>query len=161
MLQRTDAITVSEQRPQTDTAPPSCELVIAGRPVGQRLQGCVLEAAFQCDVGYLLFLTHDCPFEETLSIYLINKLGKIIDSANLFWMYRTGNFNNAQVQQFDEISFEFFDRVKDKEGTVWTLKMLPEPTFRIPLFFEPSGVFRKFLFKRHFLLTANPHPVNC
>jgi len=158
MLQRTDVITVGKQRPQADTVSSSCELTIDGRPTGQRVKGCVLEAAFQYNASYLAFLTHDCPFEETLSIYLINRLGKVMDSANLFWMYCTGNFSNVQTHQPDKISFDFFDRAKDKEGTRWTLQVLPRPSFRMPLLFDPSGVFRPFGLKRHFLLTANPRP---
>jgi len=151
MLQRTDAITVGNKVEQTDTTSPSCEVMIHGKPTGQRLAGYDLEAALECDTGYLVFLTHDCPFEETLSIYLLDHAGIRLDSVNIGGMYTSGVFRNLQIQPPDKASFEFF-----AEAT-YTLKLLRRPRFCLPFFAEPMGVSRRFGFKRHFVVTQTRH----
>jgi len=152
-LRQTDVITLTAMTPSTDTTSPSCELAIDDKSTGQRVEGCFLEAAFQCDTGYIVFLNHDCPFEETLSIYVLDFSGILQDSAHIFWMYCTGFFKNVQVQQPNKILFEFF------EDTTWTLEILQEPIFRVPFFSEPTGVHRPLRCRRHFLIAGATHPL--
>jgi len=165
MLQQTDAITVGNKIPEQtddiatiisqihepDDVSPSCELMIYGKGTGQRLDGYYLEAALQCDTGYLVFLNHDCIFEETLSIYLVDHNGALQDKADIFAIYSTGTFGNLQIQQPDQVSFEFFDEV------TFTVKLLRNPGFRVPFFYEPKSVWRSFGFKRQFVVTRTNH----
>jgi len=166
MLQQTDVITVGNKIPeQTDdidiiinqirepdnVPPPSCELMIHGKGTGQRLDGYYLEAALQCDAGYLVFLTHDCIFEEMLSIYLVDQAGVLQDKAHIVAIYGTGIFSNLQIQQPDQVSFEFFEEI------TFTVKLLRSPGFRVPIFSEPRDVWRPFGFKRHFAVTETRH----
>jgi len=154
MLQKIDTITLEDKTPQTDTIPPSCELVINGKPTGRRVAGYALDAAYQCDTGYLVFLNHDCPFEETLSIYLLDATGALQDSAHLGGMYTTGYFRNDQLIQPDKMSFEFF------ADATWTVHLLSKPHLRMPLFSEPLGITRPFGFQRHFVITKTLHTKN-
>jgi len=151
MLQHTNAITVGNKIEQTDTAPPSCELIIDGQPTGQRLAGVDLEAALECDAGYLVFLTHDCPFEETLSIYLLDAAGILQDSVHIGGMYTTGVFRNLQIQPPEKVSFAFFAEL------TYTVKLLACPEFCLPFFAGLPGVSRRFFFKRHFVVTYTRH----
>jgi len=146
MLQQTDAIAVGKAISQTDSASSSCELMIYGKSTGQRLDGYYLDAALECNVGYLIFLTHDCPFEETLSIYLVDHVGILQDSAHICALYTIGIFSNLKIQQPDKVFFEFF-----AEG-IFTVQILPDSGLRIPFFSEPRGVYRPFGFKRRFIV---------
>jgi len=146
VLQQTDAIALGKLISQTDSASSRCELMIDGKSTGQRLDGYYLEAALECNVGYLIFLTHDCPFEETLSIYLIDHVGILQDKAHICAIYTTGIFSNLKIQQPDKVFFEFF-----AEG-IFTVQILPGSVFRIPFFSEPRGVYRSFGFKCHFIV---------
>jgi len=146
MLKKIDAITLGAKISQSETMPPNCELVINEEPTGHRVDGYWLEAAYQYSNGYLVFLSHDCPFEETLSIYLLDFCGAVKDSAHIGGMYTTGCFRAVEIKQPAEIVFEFF-----AEAT-WVAQLLPKPTFRIPFFFEPMCVSRPFGFHRYFLL---------
>ncbi|WP_157659223.1 hypothetical protein [Thauera butanivorans] len=150
MLQQTETITARALRQASDKTPPSCELVVGGKPTGQRIEGCVLEAALECDAGYLLFLTDDIPHEDSLNIHLVSFSGTLEDSARIGGMYSTGRFEKLQVQQPDKISFRFMG------DTIWTLQVLQKPAFRIPFLSEPAGVHRPPGSKRRFLITGSP-----
>jgi len=152
MLEKIETITTYGVIPPCDahdleTILPSCELIIDGEETRHRIKGCWLEAAFQCDIGYLVFLTNDCPFEERLCIHLLDLSGKPLDSASIFWIYYTGNFRDWQIYQPDKLSFRFSGDVR------WTIQILPKFGFRIPIFSEPAGAWRQWGFKRHFKIT--------
>jgi len=148
--------TISIAPPSSEIKIPSCELIIDGKPTGQRVAGCVLEAALKCDVGYLVFLTENCPFEESLDIHLVDLSGVLQDSVCIGGMYTTGTFCNLQIQQPDKLLFEFIDKAAHKNGTIWLLKILPKPSLHLPFFSDVSGVKRAFGLIRHFSITANP-----
>jgi len=135
---------------------PSCELVINGKHTGQRIAGCILEAAFQCDLGYLIFLTEDCPFEESLDIHLISLTGTLLDSARIGGMYTTGTFSNIQIHQPDTLFFDFMDKTAHKTGTTWIIKILPRPTARIPFLYGILGISRPFKLKQYFSVKFAP-----
>jgi len=146
--------TISIAPPSSEIKIPSCELIIQGKPTGYRIDGCILEAALQCDTGYLVFLTEDCPFEESLDIHLVDFSGDLKDSVRIGGMYTTGTFGNLQVQQPNKVTFEFIGKTAHKKGTTWVVELLPSPSWRLPIFSDTLGAQRPFGFKRHFLLTA-------
>jgi len=151
MLEQTDAITIDNKIPQAGTASPSCELIINGKKTGRRLHGYCLESAIICDDGYLVFLSHGCPFEETLSIYFVDLLGDKQDSAHIGGMYTTGTFRNIKIRQPNQMQFDFF-----AESTL-TIKILPSSEFRMPFFSEPLGIHRSFGFRRRFVISETRH----
>jgi len=53
----------------SDTEPPASEITLADGRKHTTLNGAILEAAFAWNDTYLIFLTDDIPYEETLSIY--------------------------------------------------------------------------------------------
>ena len=128
-------------------AVPVAEIWLAGATTAKLIGGAVLEAAFHCEHGYLLFVTDDIPFEDTLSIYLMDQDFQVLDSVNIGVAYSTGNFHLLREPSAREVQFSFIG------GCNWRLTLLATPEFCLPLFNEPAGVRRKPSFKRWFKLS--------
>lgn len=54
------------------------QLLRDGRPTEFFIQGCDLKAQYQCGDYYLLATEYDCPFEESVTVTLLNKASKPI-----------------------------------------------------------------------------------
>ena len=121
-----------------------------GEDTGAVVPGVVLEAQIGRDDGWLLFTTHDIPFEEGLDITLLDRHFKIVDSAALYWPYATGDFKNLVLASGDKVAFDFFGDHR------WTVTLFEKARLRLPLpwIVEPRGVRRKFGFTRHFAISA-------
>jgi len=157
MLHAASIITLCAQAHGTVKTSSSAELVIDGKPTGERLGGYYLADAYQCDASYLLFMLNNDCYEEELYVHLVDQQGKRLDSACISWdLGVTGLFGNVQIHSPDSLSFDFFDRANHQHGTMWQLKLLPKLGFRLPLFCEPLEVHRVFGFKRHFVISAKP-----
>lgn len=106
------------------------------------LDGAVLEACFQTDDCYLVFMTDDCPYEECLRIYLLDSDFSILDAVTLGRIYSTGIFQLLGLTEPDTVSFQFYtDRPM-------SLKILPQPQLCLPLLSGPRGVYPKAGFRR-------------
>lgn len=136
--------------PYTDTALASSELLLDGKPTGLMVTGAVLEAAVQWQNYRVAFFTNDIPFEEVLSIYMLDANMALIDTATLGAMYSTGAFSELLVHSPNTLTFRFFG------GIVWRLVLLNEREFAFPFFSDPSGVHRDFKFFRHFRIEGKP-----
>src|SRR5258708_16605101 len=62
---------------------PRARLRRAGKDTGTVVPGAVLEAQLAADSGWLLFITHDTPFEERLAVTLIHRSCPPVDRAPL------------------------------------------------------------------------------
>jgi len=129
------------------------EIWLGGTTTAKLIEGAVLEAAFHCEHGYLLFVTDDIPFEDTLTIYLLNPQFKLLDSVNIGTAYSTGNFHLTVEPSAREVQFSFIG------GFNWQLKLLAAAECCLPLFNEPAGVRRKPNFKRWFKLSCSHNSV--
>ena len=78
-----------------------------GEPVGTVLDGAVLEAQYEIGGAFLLLVSDDCPYEETLHAYLIDEQGKVLDRADLGYAYTSGVLRNIKVTGEDTLEFEF------------------------------------------------------
>src|SRR5216683_2278200 len=109
---------------------PRARLRRAGKDTGTVVPGVVLEAQLAADSGWLLFITHDTPFEERL--------------------YTTGNFRNLTLDSDKSVVFDFFS------DHAWRVTLLDKPQFRFPVarLTEPAGVHRRFGLTRHFAVAA-------
>lgn len=107
---------------------------IAGRTAEEPLEGTVLEACVQHGNQYLLFLTDDIPFEDSLHIHLLDESLNRIDTVTLGAAYTTGHFRNLTCQDSGRITFEFFG------DCVWEIVMLPKKRLRLPFVSGPKGV---------------------
>ncbi|MDA8455862.1 hypothetical protein M4R22_13905 [Acidovorax sp. GBBC 3334] len=145
-----EEISLQILREADDRHKPLSEIVLAGRPVDRTVEGAVLEAAFRCASGYLLFTTDDVPCEEFLGIHLFSHTFELLDTATLGSMYSTGSFLLLGVEGTDTVRFRFIG------GTDWRLKVLPRPRLRVPLLPEARGVSRPLGFSRHFEISGRP-----
>lgn len=125
---------------------PECELVVAGAATGCRLSGAILEAAVDVGGKYLLFMTDDVPYEETLTLHLLDGRFRLLDSASIGLAYGTGAFALLELREPDELVFRFIGEVP------WVVQLLNGPALRVPLWGEPPGVTRPFGFTRHFVV---------
>src|SRR5258708_38351462 len=76
---------------------PRARLRRAGKDTGTVGPGAVLEAQLAADSGWLLFITHDTPFEERLGVPLIDRPCRIGDLASFYRLYTTGHFRNPTL----------------------------------------------------------------
>lgn len=125
---------------------PTSEIIFKGQPTGKIVIGVTFQLAVTLDNFYLLFITNNNIFEETLNIYLLDKELKLLDSSYIFLMYGTGIFSLVALQEPNIIRFNFFN------NSTFILKVLPHLEFRLPFISEPVGVNRKFGFSRHFVI---------
>jgi hypothetical protein len=100
---------------------PQSEIVIDGRPSGHVVGGLQLESVIDCGDRWLLFLTDDVMYEEALSIYLCEREGRVLDSAQLGAPYATGILEDLQLIEPNFVRFNFF-RTMDH-----TIEIFPEP----------------------------------
>lgn len=131
---------------------PHSEIIINQQPTGTFLAGAVLEIAFQCDAFVLAFLTDNILHEETLRIYLLDAHLQTLDSASMGAMYATGAFSLTSLLPPNRLRFHFFG------GTEWTLELLKQPRFAVPLISDPRGVHRPWRFFRRLLISGQPRP---
>lgn len=108
--------------------------IIAGRTSKEPLEGTVLEACVQYGNQYLLFLTDDIPFEDSLRIHLLDKNLNRIDTVTLGAPYTTGHFRNLTLEDSGGITFEFFG------DCVWEVSVSPQKRLRLPFVSGPRGV---------------------
>lgn len=80
-------------------------MLLNGQKTGQQISGALLEAAIQCQPGYLLFMSDDIPSEDMLSIVLLDTQGLMLDNARLGRAYTTGSFKVLQWQVPDNLKF--------------------------------------------------------
>ena len=108
------------------------------------MSGTVLEAQLETGGRYLLFITHDTPYEEQLDILLLDRSFRQLDLAWLSWSGTTGGFRNLNIESDTSVVFDFFGE------RPWWVRVFEKPAFRLPLLSEPLGLHRKFGLSRHF-----------
>ncbi|MDR2852308.1 MAG: hypothetical protein LBV61_04535 [Burkholderiaceae bacterium] len=145
-------LTARLARGANDDEIPESEVLVNGTSTGKRISGAILEAAVQWENRYLLFMTDDIPFEEILSIHLLDAQLNILDSALIGGPYSSGSFSSLELNEPNNVRFHFIG------DTTWCIELLPRPEFRMPLISEPLGVKRHFGFSRQFIVRGNPRP---
>ncbi len=144
-LSITEDFTTKQIRNSSDL-PPQSELLQNGIPTGIIIQGSILENVIQCGECFLVFMTDDVPYEDTLSIYLLDTQLNILDSASIGGMYLTGSLSDIKLTPPNHISFNFID------GCDCFIDILPAPKFHIPSLSPFNIVKRPFSFYRYFFL---------
>jgi hypothetical protein len=115
---------------------------------GLKLEAAALLGEEDPKAGYLLFLTNDVPFEDALSITLLDTSLKVLDRARLGGIYSTGAWRNPVIEGPGRIAFDFIDEKR------WRVNVLANPAPRLTLAWEPRGTRRPFGLTRHFVLSA-------
>ena len=130
----------------TDKCLPQSEVMVRGKKTGVVVEGKVLEGVV-CVYShcYLLFLTHDCVFEETLTLALVD-LNKniLLESLWIGLVYQTDIFTGPRICD-DKILFEFL-----AEKT-WVLQVLQTARIRFPISLN-AVIHRGFQFKSYLQL---------
>ena len=92
------------------------------------LEGISLDAQYRCEDKYLLFVSHNSPFADTLHIYLLNKTFSKIDE----WAISAVNesewylLRNLEVTDKNQLRFSFFG------DDSWVLTVLDKPQMTLP-----------------------------
>ena len=120
------------------------EMTIEGTGLKLPIKGVNLELCIELNKRYLVFTTDDCPFEESLNIYLLSNENRILDSATVFWPYGTGSFELLRLIEPDGVQFKFFG------NKVWQVTVFQKKRFYVPYISEPSGIWRPIKFRRFF-----------
>lgn len=125
---------------------PQSEVMVRGKKTGVMVEGKVLEDVV-CVYShcYLLFLSHDCIFEETLTLALVD-LDKniLLESLWIGLAYQTDIFTGPRICD-DKILFEFL-----AEKT-WVLQVLQTARIRFPISLN-ALINRGFRFKSYLQL---------
>ncbi|MEE3664924.1 hypothetical protein V2I52_24020 [Brenneria sp. g21c3] len=151
-MEVTNAISLQIIHEATQFKESVCEVLLNGKSTGVKVSGKVLEAAVKVDDElYLLFLTDDVIFEESLNIFLV-RLGSnsaVVDSATIGAMYNTGIFKNIRVASSDSVDFNFMG------DNLWKVAVYHAPKLRVPFINEDKRVSRPAGFKCHFSISVN------
>ena len=107
------------------------QLVYEGRDLGEPVPAVWIEVAYVWKERYLLvFATGDCPFEETLYIYMFDlQKDTLVDRASIFM--GSGVFQEHQIKDFSAVCFMVSDI----------------GPFKVEVFDTPKFVFRTVLSK--------------
>ncbi|WP_088280003.1 hypothetical protein [Ideonella sp. A 288] len=151
-LHLTEGLSARRVDDRGDDTPAVCQIAGPGVPSGLQVDGALLEAAVASDGWHLLLLTHDTPYEDALSIHLFDRQWHLLDSARLGAAYTTGSFAGLRLVEPDRVVFRFFG------DTDWTVQVLPEPAWRLPVGAEVAGLTRPVGWRRHFVVHGTPQP---
>ncbi|GAA3928927.1 hypothetical protein [Litoribacillus peritrichatus] len=124
---------------------PLVQLTFGGNDVGSPVKGaCLAQQYHLSELGYLLFLTDNVPYEETLRIYLVTEEAKVIDELEFGGNMVTGTLDIIDLNGKDTIVFSFIHEANCR------LQVLSTPKWSKPLVFTP-GVRRNGSLRKHYL----------
>lgn len=101
-------------------------LISNGSQTNTVLSGVSLDAQFQHGEKYILLVTYNSIFAETLHIYLLDKTFAVIDEWQI--SQNEGAVHNLQIINDNKLRFSFFG------DDSWTLTVLEKPEFMLPKF---------------------------
>ena len=151
-MQRTETLITRPLAAEHEDDVPRSEIILDGVPSGVVISGALLEAAVKCERGYLVFMTDDIPYEDVLSVHLLDGDLQLLDTAQIGAPYSTGSFSALALYGENEATFRFIG------DTEWRIYVLPNAKRVLPLCLSPSGVKRPFQFTRHFEVFGTPQP---
>ena len=137
---------------ESETEPLRSEILLAGRATGHLVAGATLEAALEADGRYLLFMTDGVLHEDMLSIHLVDRDGRPLDSARLGQAYATGDFTGLDFGTPGVVRFRFVGEV------AWRVELFREPHLAVPFLPDAAGVSRPGAVRRWFRVHAEPVP---
>lgn len=151
-MQQVNSISLVKVREATDLSQAQCDVVINGNNTDIMVPGQVLEAAVQVNYQrFILFLTDDVIFEESLTIVLVDINDGVKEIVRMGNAYSTGSFEELSVTA-DRINFRFIG------DSLWTIKTTESPRLRLPFGSDPKGVKREAGLKKHMTISATPAP---
>lgn len=150
IMRQVDTITLAKVREATDLSQAQSDVVLSGNSTGITVPGQELEAAVQVnEQRYILFVTDDVIFEESLTIILLDIHDGVKEIVRLGNQYSMGSFEDLTVTA-DSISFRFIG------DYLWTIKTADSPHLRLPFVSDPKGVKREASLKKYMTISATP-----
>ncbi|WP_158782675.1 hypothetical protein [Pantoea sp. BAV 3049] len=150
-MKEVTTVALTEVTEATNTSQAESEVLIESHPTGIIIPGKVLEAATIVDAyRYLLFVTDDIIFEETLTVLLIELPQGIVEKLVIGGVYASGHFEGLTVSPHS-VRFSFIG------DTIWTIKVPESPMFKLP-FSAPRGVSRPMGLRKYIDISANTFP---
>lgn len=119
------------------------EILLARKPTGISVPGAVIETALRSEDYYLLVLSNDITFEDSLFITLLNRDLKRLDKATIEATETADSFSDLKLKEPNIVQFNFMG--------VWHIEILDKPVYQLP-FFNPVLIKRKM--KQHFKLMS-------
>lgn len=138
---------------ETETKPPESRIMVNGKTIDSVIEGKVCEACVSYDEFYLAFTTNDCPYEESLNIYFLDRNFNALDHAVLLWPYATGSFTLLDVIEPNLITFQFLDE------SIFKIELYSRKRLVVPYMSEPAGVWRKFSLKHYFKISKKTNQI--
>ncbi|EOW6511376.1 hypothetical protein [Cronobacter malonaticus] len=143
MMQQVNSLSLMKIQGATDLSQARSEVVLNGNNTGIIVPGEILEAAVLInEQRYVLFLTDDVIFEESLTVALIDLREGIKEVVRVGNEYATGYFEALSVTA-NSINFRFIGEYP------WTVTVSDIPRFRLPFVSDPQGVKRDTGFKKY------------
>ncbi|MFZ4148153.1 hypothetical protein [Enterobacter ludwigii] len=151
-MQQVNSISLVKVQEATDLSQAQSNVVINGNSTDIIVPGQILEAAVQVnDHRYILFLTDDIIFEESLTIALIDVKDGVKEIVRLGNEYSMGSFEVLSVT-VDSINFRFIGNF------LWTVNTVDSSRLRLPFNSDPKGVKREACLKKYMTISATPAP---
>ncbi|EOC1267347.1 hypothetical protein ACN5KR_000111 [Cronobacter malonaticus] len=142
-MQQVNSLSLVKVQGATDLSQARSEVIRDGNNTGIIVPGEILEAAVLInEQRYVLFLTDDVIFEESLTIALFDLREGIKEIVWLGNEYATGYFEALAVTA-NSINFRFIGEY------LWTVTVSDIPRFRLPFVSDPQGVKRDTGFKKY------------
>ena len=142
-MQQVNSISLIKVQEATEISQARSEVLINGNITGIIVTGEILEASDQLNEQlYVLFLTDDVIFEESLTIALIDFREGIKEIVYVGNEYTTGSFEALSITA-DKINFRFIG------DYLWTVTVSDTPRLRVPFLSDPKGVKRDTAFKKY------------
>lgn len=152
IMQQVNSISLVKIHKATDLSQAQSDVVLNGNNTGIIVPGQILEAAIQVnDQRYILFLTDDVIFEESLTIVLIDVNDGVKETVRLGNEYVTGSFEGLSVTA-DSINFRFIG------DSLWTIQTVDSPCLTLPFGSDPKGVKREARLKKYMTISVIPAP---
>ncbi|ELY4599252.1 hypothetical protein SM003_001847 [Cronobacter malonaticus] len=143
IMQQVHSLSLVKVQEETGLSQARSEVVLNGNNTGIIVPGEILEAAVLInEQRYVLFLTDDVIFEESLTIALFDLREGIKEIVWLGNEYATGYFEALAVTA-NSINFRFIGEY------LWTVTVSDIPRFRLPFVSDPQGVKRDTGFKKY------------
>ncbi|ELY3467802.1 hypothetical protein SMX26_002399 [Cronobacter universalis] len=151
-MQQVNSLSLMKVQEATNLSQARSEVVLNGNNTGIIVPGEILEAAVLInEQRYVLFLTDDVIFEESLTIALLDLHEGIKEVVRVGNEYATGYFEALSVTA-DSISFRFIGEY------LWTVTIFDTPRFRLPFVPDPQGVKRDTGFKKYINISVTAAP---
>ncbi|EPR9024284.1 hypothetical protein ACU9CR_001517 [Cronobacter dublinensis] len=142
-MQQVNSISLIKVQEATEISQARSAVLINGNITGIIVPGEILEASVQVNEQlYVLFLTDDVIFEESLTIALIDFREGIKEIVYVGNEYTTGSFEALSITA-DKINFRFIG------DYLWTVTVSGTPRLRVPFVSDPRGVKRDTAFKKY------------